>query len=572
MYAAGLDFLSLRGRLEEAGARLLAARSLNSWEGPAATTAKHRLTVLLDNHVRMVAGVWATGMALLNAADALGRVQGILSQAEQRAREFGWFITDSGDVVAPFEAFVRPADPLQLAAGPARTEILDFLEVARWQADAVDDALARGMHAASMPAIDRSEVTDVLREVTAYAVSVVEAPPQAPPPLTASPFAIAAWWLGLSDAERWAVLRSHPDVIGRLDGLPGGVRDAANRLRLDAQEAGCLAELERLTGLGRDATDELGRWLLENSLLPQRGRVGELARRLQLLRDVRAALDRGPDGYRRYLLQFDPDADEPRVAIGVGDIETARFVTTVIPGFSSDTGELRRLTEEVVGAVDLATTLDQRGADPRKRRDGSVAGVLWLGYRVPWLGTSLDRHDSVLSSGSAEDGAILLRRFLLGVGAQSRDGTYQSAIGHSYGSLVLAWAARGTTGLRAIALVGSPGTGAASTGALKVPPRSVFVLHAYNDPIARTNWFGEGEHDTDHLPGIRPLSTGDAIIAGLQLRAVSGHSGYFVRGSTSLFNLATIIINRADDAVVARVGQDDFGDDLSWPLPTLVTD
>ncbi|MDQ3483880.1 MAG: hypothetical protein M3445_00440, partial [Actinomycetota bacterium] len=50
----------------------------------------------------------------------------------------------------------------------------------------------------------------------------------------------AAWWAGLSAAERRAVLTAYPSAVGSGDGLPAEARDEANRILLEAD----LAELQ----------------------------------------------------------------------------------------------------------------------------------------------------------------------------------------------------------------------------------------------------------------------------------------------------------------------------------------
>ncbi|NLA34771.1 MAG: hypothetical protein GX868_03675, partial [Actinobacteria bacterium] len=46
---------------------------------------------------------------------------------------------------------------------------------------------------------------------------------------SADPKSVATWWRSLTPEQQAHAIRNDPDVIGKLDGLPGEVRDAANR-------------------------------------------------------------------------------------------------------------------------------------------------------------------------------------------------------------------------------------------------------------------------------------------------------------------------------------------------------
>jgi hypothetical protein len=81
-------------------------------------------------------------------------------------------------------------------------------------------------------------------------------------PVDGSPATNAAFWSALSPAERTRLLVEHPALIGNLDGLPGRVRDSANRrvlaserLRLQAvaEERGKQLQDHTFGGLFSDA-------------------------------------------------------------------------------------------------------------------------------------------------------------------------------------------------------------------------------------------------------------------------------------------------------------------------------
>lgn len=69
--------------------------------------------------------------------------------------------------------------------------------------------------------------------------------------IPSGPAAAAAWWAGLSPAQRERAILEHPELVGRTDGIPAEARDRANRALLPAYRAQLEAELARGPGRGR---------------------------------------------------------------------------------------------------------------------------------------------------------------------------------------------------------------------------------------------------------------------------------------------------------------------------------
>ncbi|MEE3918556.1 hypothetical protein V2I01_08535 [Micromonospora sp. BRA006-A] len=81
-------------------------------------------------------------------------------------------------------------------------------------------------------AADR-EAAGRLADLTTAAVrGWVSVPPAWRPGAGAGPAEVSRWWAGLSAAERRWLVGREPGRIGRLDGVPAGARDQANRLLL----------------------------------------------------------------------------------------------------------------------------------------------------------------------------------------------------------------------------------------------------------------------------------------------------------------------------------------------------
>ena len=193
----------------------------------------------------------------------------------------------------------------------------------------------------------------------------------------ASPSEVQRWWAGLSEAQQQAALAAYPSLLGQADGLPAGVRDEANRLLLDDDLATLAAQRDDDT-LGADEVQRLAN--------------------AEATRDALADADGFTDaitgeqpGGRLWL--YDPGAfdGDGRVAVAVGDPDTAADVAVAVPGITTE-------TVDVVGGVNDATNLYEAA---RFNGDGSsVATMFWLGYDTPEGAVDLD----TITRGRAEDG------------------------------------------------------------------------------------------------------------------------------------------------------------------------
>jgi hypothetical protein len=243
----------------------------------------------------------------------------------------------------------------------------------------------------------------------------------------------------------------------------------------------------------------------------------------------RAAYDRAMASPSRHLLAFDGRGSGRAVEV-FGDLAQAERIAVLVPGSDTTLDTYDRFR---------ATALALRDRLPRSSRTAVVA---WLGYAAPrTLSTT------VLTTTRAGEGATELERFIGRLRAlpPGRDPRV-SLLCHSYGTVVCARAA-GRADADDLVLVGSPGTGADSVTDLGTRAR-VWAARGAEDWIAhvphtRMSLFGRTVGF-----GVDPVSPefGARVFAA----GGGGHSDYFRPGSTSLDNLAHIVLG--ETAEVSR--------------------
>jgi hypothetical protein len=339
------------------------------------------------------------------------------------------------------------------------------------------------------------------------------------------------------------LLVDEPDLLGRLDGAPAGLRCAANDMLM-------ARELDRLRDLAARLEDEANQFDGVGSA----GGVtqGDLGREVYVAELERvetriAMFARWLDEDRQILL-FDP-AGDGRVAEVFGDLDDAGHVAVVVPGMAN--------------TIDDFGPLDGGGfrADAEQlyeeavRLDPGVATIAWLGY---------DTHDGADATGrsAADDGHRRLIAFTQGIAAATPR-PHLTVIGHSYGSLVTGMAAGAGLAVDDVVFVGSPGTSLdrASEAVLERGGR-VWAGLAHGDPVGvgidpipDSVWefvlgplgsyvwdsVAAGDYATEDLwHGRNPVHESfDAVE--FTTDGARGHSQYFAAGTESLANLARIV-------------------------------
>ncbi len=374
--------------------------------------------------------------------------------------------------------------------------------------------------------------------------------------------AVNAWWAGLSQSERNALLISDPDLVGNTNGIPTGDRDEANR-------SGVQRDIEYLLGLqasGQELSASDRRWLENAQSIEQAVAQASLPPYAGL--DVDA-----------FVVAYQPHAfgGDGIAAVAYGNPDTADHTAVYVPGIMQDG---TYIDENGAQALNLyEETLTSMGAEDPPRT-GSVSTIAWIGYDSPnfnpesmWpldLGDSAGDVSHTVTEANAQAGGIALSQFVDGLNSthESGDQPHLTVIGHSYGSTTSAYAAAGGMDADSLVLIGSPGAseGVSHASGLHMPAGQVFVGAADNDPVS---WLGgedgmlPGSWDDSLGLGADPAQ-GDfgahnfAVDNGQEFHGPGGlvdtgfqqnHVNYFDDGNPALANMADIVSGNSGDVV-----------------------
>jgi hypothetical protein len=379
----------------------------------------------------------------------------------------------SGALAESLAACRRAGGEAGTAAATARAAL--DAEAGGTDAAAALGDLAHQHAAAVLAALDAAEgalaglgVRDAVAPADFGELSERVLPLPVPVPPVGGPRAVASWWAGLPVLAQAAFVQQRPAVAGGLDGLPAAARDRANRLLL------------ALTLRRRQPSPTA------------RAVAAEIAAQKAAGRTVQLHL-------------FDEAGG--RVALGIGDADTADAVAVLVPGVgTTPDDDLDAVTADVARAVGAA---EAAGA-------GAVAGVAWLGYRPP-TGMGI-----LLRTRAAEAGPVLdaaLDGMAAARAAQGNADARATVLAHSYGTVVVDEAADAPGRLRAdaVVLLGSPGM--ESDGA-SLEVDEVYDAASAADLISWSGWFGPSPWGSRYGAEELPVPSG------------TGHSGYLDPGPT----------------------------------------
>ncbi|MER5729225.1 alpha/beta hydrolase [Streptomyces sp. NPDC002138] len=460
-------------------------KSLETQKGESATAAHERLRRLDRNfdYIHTECGLVRTTLGAL--AQELSTQQTRLKAALDDATNHGFTLHADGSVEYPPAgeslltkqpvpgSSVRGVDrrlflrelpmhpqaqpPMGASANPNHAvaqEIASRIHTALLAAQEVDSRFTQALN--RLVAADGLEVTDatwadatadadlVRKEAGHYLHDTI--------PLDRSPADRHSWWQGLTDDQRAEYLAVYPDVIGNLDGIPAETRDRANR-----------DNLEMLIGKLSEQGDEKSRNQLEG------------------LRSINDQLwNQRPMDPPMYLLGIS-DQNNGRAIVSFGNPDTSKNVSAYVPGLGTalDGSFARNDIERARSTGILAS-----------RFDPSTASMVWLGYDAPQApADKFVENFEVMGDGKARTGATSYNQFMAGISATNHNSDpHVTAIGHSYGSLMVGQAAQapgGIPGADDIVLIGSPGTGAHTADQLGVGREHVWVGAADNDPVTQ---------------------------------------------------------------------------------------
>ncbi|MFF5365579.1 alpha/beta hydrolase [Streptomyces sp. NPDC013187] len=242
----------------------------------------------------------------------------------------------------------------------------------------------------------------------------------------------------------------------------------------------------------------------------------------------RAATDRQLASPKRHLLHFD-GRGSGRVTEVLGDLARADRIAVLVPG--SDT------SLDTYGRFHAAAAALHRQLARQAPAGTRTSVVAWLGYETPGTVST-----TVTTTGRAEQAAPHLRALVADLRAIAGPGPRISLLCHSYGSVVCGRSAAGLA-VDDIALVGSPGTGADSAAGLHTRAR-VWAARGGDDWVEHVPHLSVDLFGTSVGFGTDPVTP--AFGARVFAAGAAGHSTYFELGSTSLTNLARIVLGETE--------------------------
>ncbi len=335
-----------------------------------------------------------------------------------------------------------------------------------------------------------------------------------------------SWWDSTSPARQRTLIDQAPTLIGNLDGIPFPARAKANAIGLKREIQETKKELGGIVGKGvRSALQE----------------------KLQTLGNVEAALQRTPGGPARSLWILDDTSGDLRAAIVVGNLDTAHFISYMVPGmYMSVSEQLQAWTVTAQEQYEAQRSWLARTTKTGEKAQG-VATVAWIGYDTPEL-------LNIAGLKLADEGANYLQHSIAGLQAdRASDPPYITVMAHSYGSTAALMALQsGAVSVNALALLGSPGSTAQSVANLDVKNGNVYVGQATMDPVVHSAFFGSDPGSASYGAHLMGVSGGIDPIDHRKLTGSVGHNEYFTPGTESMRNLALIAIDQGQLVIAPK--------------------
>ena len=585
MEDVALSLTRSRSALTSLGADLPVGAGPTVWQGSAASAAYLREEALARAELALVTAVATVQRAVGEAAERVRSVQAALSGVERAAAAHCLRVDDDGDV-RDTSCLPTPPDPALAAAvrrdrERARQAAQAAVREVLRSAGDIDDDLAAVLVRAATDDVDSGGATSLDQ---AWRVGAGRTTITVPAPPAGGPYDAATWWRSLTAEQRTRAVVTMPATLGALDGLPAGVRDAANRAVM-AQERTRLERLlpdlhaavtrARAQSTGGDDQADVAR------VLGIRSAQDGLTRTTTALAAIAALVTMlAQPGTRRELLTFGARGRRVTAAVAVGDVATAGHVAVFVPGLTSQVqdpatfvtydAQMAQLVQAAGRMLAAPTAGADTGAGAGAGVDGAdaVAAVTWLDYEAPQWDELLEPGHSVLLPLDAERAGGPLASFVVGIDAARERAPHLTLLGHSYGSTTAGFALQGGTGVDDAVLFGSPGLGTSDVADLHVPPGHAWLLEARGDPVADLGAFGA---DPSGLPALVQLSSDATPLPGGLFGAEStGHSSYLALGSTAAWNIAAVVAGRRDLTVAGRADKAGLGDRARRAAPAVL--
>ncbi|MFH8554427.1 alpha/beta hydrolase [Streptomyces celluloflavus] len=373
-----------------------------------------------------------------------------------------------------------------------------------------------------------------------------------------SPAENVKWWRSLSSEEQADYVSLFPAAMGALDGLPSAVRDDANRIVLDETQARVQLELDRLgpEPAEYDPGDGHSGPYISKDWEEWHRKHDRLTAQLAGMKAIQERFKQtGTDGLPpAYLLGFDAEG-KGRAIIATGNPDTAKHTAVYIPGTGSNLegakGDIHRMTDLWYDSQNLP------GGD-------GLSTITWIGYDAPRSAYPGDKGDAFPEAGSvdwANDAAPQLHDFMDGVQVAQggAEASHTTLIGHSYGSTVIGDASlKGRIAADDIVVAGSPGMLVPEADDLGVGEDHVWSEAASPDKdqvplggkavgLGGWKWGAQYWHGIPYSYGPQEVVPSDEAFGAHRMSTDSAdHSGYWKRGSVSLWNQAAVATGNYD--------------------------
>lgn len=510
----------------------------DKWQGPASDAAIAKAQPTLDRLQQVHDTLARTQSVLNDGGTALTQTRTSVLNSVSQLKGQGWQVGSDGSVS------VRPGSAIDQFAKLSPANAMKVQQLAATNSMNVKALLA------SFDATDR-QLSQSLR---AAAGGLKEGPltlgpgdfPQGPLPYDTGseipvgkdPKEVNDWWKSLPPDKQADLLRTWPDKLGNLNGIPIADRNTANRTLL-ARDLDLPYQIAKSRGVTKE----------EVLAHPENyGLTGPTMDRYQNALKVQDALAKdqrdAKDAYGKtpdiLLMKYDPEAfgGKGAAAIAIGDPDHAANTSVTVSGLT---------TSVESGSLSDGTGVNLYNEANKADWNNSTAVVQWMGYDAP-------DDLAVAEPNMARNGAQLLAPDVNSL-AVTHDGTpsHTTVIGHSYGSTTVSDAAAGY-GMRVddVVLIGCPGTDLAQSAAdFHLPPDGhLYVGSASTDIVTNLG--------REHLnvPGVGlgkdPAMDGfgstrfHAEVADWNINPINEHTSYYQDGSESLFSMADIVSGHGD--------------------------
>ena len=572
LHQAAAEWRDRAHRADDVAAKLRAMQVLPEWAGEAADAYETRVRAVASGWAAMATAFRAGQAAIEEFATALDAARGRAGDAVEL-----WDRADQLDAAAFQDAspetfgWLGP-DRRSFMGSGVRAEARSLLEDARSALAAAAQRAAAALRGAiAVPDLGADEWAAVLTGCATPAQvldalagadgSSLAALLQGRPGLAAilaqaEPAAVAPWWAELDDAQRDALIRAAPAIIGNLGGVAYSARDEANRIWLDAQldEArAALADAEKPATF-----DEVlgGR----GAAVAHAGRLEQARTRVEALENIASSLE-SPEGKApRFLVSLTADIP-PLAAVSIGDLDTADDITYAVPGMGTTSAGMSDWSRS---AQNLLTQQD------RVDSDSSHAVVAWIGYRTPGVPIVNGGFD-VMHNDLAQAGANNLARDIRAMDVV-RSGAGINVVAHSYGTTTSSLAlTQENVHVDAYVTLGSAGLPSAIDHASDLGANAVYAGQAQDvwaiDPAGGDQWAWTGRMSPDHpVDPVAPQFGAHAfgVAGGDGLQPVTDH-GVSTAGGTGYLDFDTESLR---NVALATTGQGDLVSPYVPPGPT----